>query len=73
MSAPPEKDLAGASDAIKNSPSLEALTSPFDNLLSSLQTPEARAGLLAAINATPKELGEAAVRAAMKKKNAEKA
>jgi hypothetical protein len=72
MTTPPEKDLAGTSNAIKDLRSPEELSSRFDGLLPKLQTPEARAGLLAAINATPKELGEAAVTAALKEQREKK-
>jgi len=47
--------------------SLDALSSRFDGLLAKLQTPEAKAGLIAAINASPKELGKAAVKAARRR------
>jgi antitoxin Phd len=39
----------------------------FDDLLARMQTPEAREGAKKAFNATPEELGEAAVQAAKKK------
>jgi antitoxin Phd len=64
MTTPTEKDLAGTKDAANDVRSLKEPTTRFDGLLAKLQTPEARAGLLAAINATPQELGEFAVRAA---------
>ena len=36
----------------------------FDKLLATMQTPEAKAGVAAAFDATPEELGAAAVKAA---------
>jgi antitoxin Phd len=46
---------------------LEALSGHFDALLAGLQTPKARAGMKAAFDASPKELGRAAVAAARKR------
>jgi prevent-host-death family protein len=46
---------------------LEALGGQFDALLAGLQTPKARAGLRAAFEATPRELGRAAVAAARRR------
>jgi prevent-host-death family protein len=43
---------------------LDSLRGDFDALLARMQTPEARAGMKAAFNATPAQLGEAAVTAA---------
>ncbi|MGA8251218.1 MAG: type II toxin-antitoxin system Phd/YefM family antitoxin [Mycobacterium sp.] len=45
-------------------PVLDDLSERFDELLASMQTPEAKAGVAAAFNATPQELGAAAVKAA---------
>lgn len=45
-------------------PSLEDLTDEFDDLLDRMQTPESKAAMAAAFKATPKQLGEAAVKAA---------
>ena len=46
------------------SPDLDELGSEFDLLLESMQTPAARAGMAAAFDASPAELGAAAVKAA---------
>jgi prevent-host-death family protein len=46
---------------------LETLSGRFDALLAGLQTPRARAGLRAAFEATPKEIGRAAVAAARRR------
>lgn len=43
---------------------LDSLAAEFDQLLADLQTPEAEAGLRDAFNASPDELGRAAVEAA---------
>ena len=45
-------------------PVLDDLSERFDGLLATMQTPEAKAGVAAAFNATPQELGAAAVKAA---------
>ena len=45
-------------------PSLNDLSERFDELLASMQTPKAKAGVAAAFDATPEELGAAAVKAA---------
>jgi antitoxin Phd len=45
-------------------PALDDLSARFDTLLATMQTPEAKAGVAAAFDATPEELGAAAVRAA---------
>jgi antitoxin Phd len=45
-------------------PVLDDLSERFDDLLATMQTPEAKAGVAAAFNATPQELGAAAVKAA---------
>jgi antitoxin Phd len=46
---------------------LDTLTGEFDALLARMQTPAARAGMKAAFNASPKQLGRAAVAAARKR------
>ena len=45
---------------------LDALNAEFDALLARMQTAKARAGMKAALNASPKRLGEAAVAVARK-------
>lgn len=45
-------------------PALEDLSERFDELLATMQTPKAKAGVAAAFDATPEELGAAAVKAA---------
>lgn len=45
-------------------PALDDLNERFDELLATMQTPEAKAGVAAAFDATPEELGAAAVTAA---------
>jgi antitoxin Phd len=45
-------------------PALDDLSDRFDELLASMQTPQAKAGVAAAFDATPEELGAAAVKAA---------
>jgi antitoxin Phd len=45
-------------------PVLDDLSKRFDDLLATMQTPEAKAGVAAAFNATPQELGAAALKAA---------
>ena len=45
-------------------PALDDLSERFDELLATMQTPEAKAGVAAAFDATPEELGAAAVKAA---------
>jgi antitoxin Phd len=53
-------------EALTNSatPALDDLSEQFDELLAAMQTPEAKAGVAAAFDATPEELGAAAVKAA---------
>jgi antitoxin Phd len=46
------------------SASLDDLSAKFDTLLQRMQTPQARAGMAVAFNATPAELGRVAVAAA---------
>ena len=50
------------------SETLDALSTKFEGLLEHLQTPAARKGLEAAFNATPEELGRAAVEAARRRR-----
>jgi antitoxin Phd len=45
-------------------PALDDLTDRFDKMLAAMQTTEAKAGVAAAFDATPEELGAAAVKAA---------
>jgi antitoxin Phd len=45
-------------------PSLEALTAEFDQMLERMQRPEVRAGIRAGLSASPAELGRAARAAA---------
>jgi len=47
---------------------LDALSDEFDELLAGMQTPKARKGRKAAFNASPGQLGRAAVKGARKKK-----
>jgi prevent-host-death family protein len=47
-----------------SSPVLDELTEEFDELLQRMQTPKARAAVETAFDATPQELGRAAVKAA---------
>ena len=49
------------------SETLDALSAKFEGLLERLQTPVASSGLEAAFNATPEELGQAAVEAARRR------
>jgi antitoxin Phd len=49
-------------------PVLDDLSERFDALLATMQTPEAKAGVAAAFNATPQELGVTAVKAARAKR-----
>jgi antitoxin Phd len=46
---------------------LDTLSAEFDALLARMQTPRARAGMKAAFDASPRELGKAAVAAARKR------
>lgn len=50
--------------------SLDDLGKEFDELLARMQTPQARRGVEAAFNASPQELGHAAVTTAQKKHRA---
>jgi prevent-host-death family protein len=45
-------------------PALDDLSARFDDLLATMQTQQAKAGVVAAFDATPEELGAAAVKAA---------
>jgi antitoxin Phd len=56
-------------DALTNAnrSKLDTLSGEFDALLARMQTPAARAGMKAAFDAAPKELGKAAVAAARKR------
>jgi len=47
---------------------LDTLSNQFDAMLSQMQTPRARAGMRAAFNASPEELGKAAVAVARKRR-----
>lgn len=47
-----------------SSPGLDELTEEFDGLLARMQTPRAKSGMAAAFDASPEELGRAAVKAA---------
>ncbi len=46
---------------------LDTLTGEFDALLARMQTPAARAGMKAAFDASPKQMGKAAVTAARRR------
>jgi antitoxin Phd len=48
---------------------LDALSSEFDELLTNMQTPKSRKGMKAAFNASPNQLGRAAVKGARRKKS----
>lgn len=49
------------------SEALDVLSSQFEELLESMQTPEARKGVDAAFNATPEALGQAAVKSVQRR------
>ncbi|WP_319456443.1 MULTISPECIES: type II toxin-antitoxin system prevent-host-death family antitoxin [unclassified Mycobacterium] len=51
-----------------SSPVLDELDEEFDALLAGMQTPAAKAGMAAAFDASPEELGRAAVKAARPKR-----
>ena len=51
-----------------NSPGLDELTEQFDALLDGMQSRQAKAAMAAAFNATPDDLGRAAVKAARPKR-----
>lgn len=50
------------------SPALDDLTLQFDELLEQMQAPKAKAGMAAAFDASPAQLGRAAVKAAAKRR-----
>jgi prevent-host-death family protein len=50
-----------------SAPELDELTDEFDELLERMQTPNAKSALAAAFDATPAQLGRAAVKAAKPK------
>ncbi len=56
-------------NALKYAPELKlnTLSAEFDRLLARMQTSQARAGMQAAFNASPKQLGKAAVLAARRR------
>jgi antitoxin Phd len=62
MSMEEFESLSGGSRA-----KLKLLTQEFDDLLERMQTPKAKAAMRSAFNATPKQLGQAAVAAARKR------
>jgi antitoxin Phd len=49
-------------------PALDELTAEFDDLLERMQTPKSKAAMASAFDATPAELGRAAVKAARPKR-----
>ena len=51
-----------------STPALDDLASEFDHLLESMQTPQSKNAMAAAFDATPEELGRAAVKAARAKR-----
>jgi antitoxin Phd len=51
-----------------NTPALDDLSSQFDQLLESMQTPQSRNAMAAAFDATPEQLGRAAVKVARAKR-----
>lgn len=53
--------------ASAGTPNLDTLSARFDAMLAAMQTPKARAAMTAAFNASPEELGKAAVAAARKR------
>lgn len=53
--------------ALAKERALDTLTGEFDGLLARMQTPKARAGMKAAFDASPKQLGRAAVKAVPKR------
>jgi antitoxin Phd len=59
MTVPPKK-------ASHSPPIPVELSEALDKMVVRMRTPEAQAGLLAAFNATPEELGEAGMRYALK-------
>jgi antitoxin Phd len=53
-----------------SAPELDELTDEFDDLLARMQTPKAKAAMATAFDATPAQLGRAAVKAAQRKSRA---
>jgi antitoxin Phd len=53
---------------ISRTPALDDLSAQFDELLARMQTSKARKGMAAAFNASPTQLGRAAVKAAVKRR-----
>jgi prevent-host-death family protein len=51
-----------------STPTLNDLTDEFDRLLENMQTPESKTSMAAAFDATPEQLGGAAVKAARPKR-----
>ena len=51
-----------------STPALDELTDQFDDLLERMQTPKSKAAMAAAFDATPEQLGRAAVKAARPKR-----
>jgi antitoxin Phd len=51
-----------------STPALDELTAEFDDLLARMQTPKSKAAMASAFDATPDELGRAAVKAARPKR-----
>jgi antitoxin Phd len=51
-----------------STPALDELTAEFDDLLARMQTPKSKAAMASAFDATPGELGRAAVKAARPKR-----
>ena len=56
-----------AYNALAGAPRLDELTAKFDDMLAEMQEPAARAGATALFEATPAQLGKAAVAAARKR------
>lgn len=61
------KSLATLTLGSARSEALAELSAEFESLIESMQTPEVRKGVDAAFNATPEELGRAAVKAARRR------
>jgi antitoxin Phd len=51
-----------------STPALDELSAEFDDLLARMQTPKSKAAMASAFDATPDELGRAAVKAARPKR-----
>ena len=62
VSAEEFRALTGA-----GAPALDTLSREFDRLLARMQTPKSRAGMRSAFEATPKQLGQAAVEGARRR------